>query len=114
MESRDIALHYLRGWFIPDFVVVLCDWAGFFMQLLGEANDEMSWLLSVSRMFRLIKLVRIAHFARVYDNILRRFGFSMTRNTSRLLQMGKLILGTFFFCPPIDLLLVCHWKTRAD
>jgi len=92
-NPKKIAIHYLKTWFVIDFISVLpFDLVG----LLSE-SDEMKKMkaLKVFRLLRLLKLLRVLKASRLF----RRFEIRMT-----------ITYGTFalikFFC---ILLLITHW-----
>lgn len=64
-ERRQIAKHYLKGWFMCDALLVLSDWISVIMEILAAAKDTVWGNARVVRISRLARLLRTLRLLRV-------------------------------------------------
>lgn len=91
-RRRDVAVNYLRGFFIIDFISILP--YDDISTATGGGGGNLK-ILRVVRIFRLAKLLRILRSSRIFA----RFENSMTINYGAL-KLFKFIVGTLF---------IAHW-----
>lgn len=67
LETRlpEIAKRYLMTWFIPDVVIVACDWVGIALQAVSEDGIEGTDAIRVLRIGKTVKMLRIAGLMRL-------------------------------------------------
>lgn len=73
---RVIAVQYMRSWFLPDAVVVACDWTNMYFHTREVDSQgttaifKMLRIAKISRLIRLAKLVRMSRLARRCDDLI--------------------------------------------
>lgn len=103
-DRRDIALHYMRGWFILDFVSILP--IGYITMLTGGDEDsgagKQTKALKILRMVRLSKLLRISKLKRLVRKHSEDFdglaaGFKLCGTMLVLFFTAHLVACTWYF-----------------
>lgn len=65
MRPKAVALHYLRGHFLVDSIIALCDWAGFVATLVLDGSTYFRALTKFPRFLKLLRLLRMSSFLRM-------------------------------------------------
>ncbi|OQR83155.1 voltage-gated ion channel superfamily [Achlya hypogyna] len=92
-----IVTHYLKGWFVADFVSILpFDFAGMFLHMNGATTSFRTLrIIRIIRLFRLVKLARVFRASRIYSRWEAILGFKYT----------NVKLAKFMSC----VLMLAHW-----
>lgn len=74
-NHKEICLHYLKGWFFLDLMLVASDWAGFAIELIVHTDSSslrssrMARLARLGRLFRTIRLLRMMRIGEILQRI---------------------------------------------
>eukprot|EP00927_Polykrikos_kofoidii_P046347 TRINITY_DN40574_c0_g1_i1.p1 TRINITY_DN40574_c0_g1~~TRINITY_DN40574_c0_g1_i1.p1 ORF type:complete len:771 (+),score=134.48 TRINITY_DN40574_c0_g1_i1:97-2409(+) len=117
MKPFLILVHYLRTWFVPDFVVVGPDWVVAILQLAnpeewgeddgagaGASETNLAGLLRVARIIRVLRLLRVAKLkrmlVRIKDQIESEVVFIVFRAgqlVAAMVFLNHLLAGLWYF-----------------
>jgi hypothetical protein len=97
--SRDVALNYLKTFFVFDLFVLINEWATSLLLISGIPGTN---LLRVFRLIRLMRLLRLVNVWGKMDNVLSRANSVILRMCSGVFKLLIFILG-------INHLLACIW-----
>jgi len=68
VDARKIVRHYMRTWFVPDLLMVMCDWAGVSVELLvGGGGAQSLKMLRCVRLGRMLRIVGIVRMLRIFQ-----------------------------------------------
>jgi len=107
MRPRRIAQHYVRGWFVMDCAIVLCDWLSL-MSVLTEGTVGTSDVFALirfakmSRLFRAFALLRMFRLARITDELLDKLFYHEIRIATRVVMILMLVMW-------VNHLISCTW-----
>ncbi|CAK9063243.1 unnamed protein product [Durusdinium trenchii] len=96
LNRKDIALQYLKSWFLPDLVVTLIDLVITFFSD-SEADRASTRILRLLRLFRVVRLGKLTRFASfLRDKFESEVAY--TQFTLLLLIIGMILLEHFIAC----------------
>lgn len=67
MDLRAIAHHYLRGPFALDLLIIGADWAGIFINMLGDGAPSFLQNMSLLRALRISRFIRLTRLKKLKD-----------------------------------------------
>jgi len=79
LSLNKIARTYLRGWFLLDFTIVVCDWVSTLVTGMSSGADESAdgfqflYFGKISRLFRMAGILRVLRLARILEEHIDRF-----------------------------------------
>ena len=104
------AMHYLRGRFFLDFVIILCDWAGFVASFFADGADasrnvRILRVIKTQRLLRMFRAGRMMHLINgLFDQLEVRAG-----NMSSVLVIFCRALFIFVVFTWVNHILACLW-----
>ncbi|CAK0889093.1 unnamed protein product [Prorocentrum cordatum] len=109
MRHRQVAIAYMRSWFLLDFLIVGMDWARFFLGVgdtvnsIGRANRYIrAW--KIVQVFRLVRVVKVMKRAREKVEAMFSLGALL------LLRSLLFIVAFLFVCH----FMACYWYDLAN
>lgn len=94
----EIASHYLRGWFLPDMLMLIADWVSIAFTTTGTRSS----LLSIVRACRVMKILRVTRMLRFVESVMSRI---LEFETRFAVQVVVVIFGICI----VNHLLCCLW-----
>lgn len=112
MRPHMVARQYIRHSFLPDFMILICDWASIMISTQTSSNDtgsgDAAQRLRMLRFAKMSKLIRVAGLLRLV-RLLRIVEDFVDRSVSEVYRMMLTVVGLFFFVLWLNHLLCCGW-----
>lgn len=104
MKQGDIAMAYVRSWFLPDLTLLICDWFPLITNPTGQASFSGNGrrMQQAAKAFRVIKIVRVMRIVRLMDK-------AALWSVSSTWRVGLLIIKIVFAILFINHFLACGW-----
>lgn len=93
LKPIKVARHYLRTWFLPDLVVLLCDYVSMLLASIAFGNLKLARFVIFGRVLRILCFVRIMKLSR---HVERHMEHSVSDNSKMVLKVVCGLLGVIY------------------
>jgi len=110
MNPRPVAWHYLRTWFVLDFLVLVCNVANFLVAQVeegGTSGMETLKLLRFAKVGRLLRVAGLLRIARIIDVLERFEDRRLSERAHTASEVINLMLCVIF----VNHFIACIWYT---
>lgn len=110
MRPHLVAKKYLGRAFLPDFMILFCDWTSILIstQTSAEGSGDAAQRLRMLRFAKMSKLIRVAGLLRLI-RLLRVIEEFVDRSVSEVHRLLLTVIGLFFLILWLNHLLCCVW-----
>jgi len=107
MEPYSVIHHYVRSWFGPDLVIVLCDWGSLILFYLVENADSSNTIrflrfAKAGRVIRVMGILRFVKFIRVLEDYIQT---RLSESKRLILRVASLVFGILY----LNHFVACIW-----